>query len=143
MDQPALDLLSKHRVCSLTTLLIDGSPHAAALHFSHAEDPLELYFSTENNSKKCENLLEGKTVLGSVVLGFSEDEWLTLQMDGVVRAVTEPEELSQIQTIHYKKHPNSEQYKDDPATLFLKFSPRWWRYTDYNTKPPTILSSEK
>lgn len=143
MDKRILDFLTKHRVCSLTTLLKDGSPHAAALHYSHRNEPMELYFGTENTSIKCQALLEGNPVKGSVVVGFSEEEWITLQMDGEVRALVNKDELSGAHKIHYQKHPDSEKYKDAPATIFLKFIPRWWRYTDFNSKPETIFSSEK
>lgn len=141
MDSKVLEFLTSHRVCSLTTLLKDGSPHGAALHYSHINEPLKLYFSTENTSKKCEALSSNGLTKASVVIGFSEEEWITLQMDGEVRTITDKEELNTVQAIHYKKHPNSEKYKDDPTTIFLKFTPVWWRYTDYNTEPPTILSS--
>ncbi|MBW7944828.1 pyridoxamine 5'-phosphate oxidase family protein [Patescibacteria group bacterium] len=142
MNQDALRLLDKHPVCSLTTLLKDGSPHAAAVHFSYSAEPLELYFSTSRTSKKCEALLDGSATKASVALGFSEEEWLTLQLDGEIKSVTDPAELSRIQTIHYAKHPRAAKFKDDPETLFLKFTPTWWRYTDYNTVPETVVSSE-
>ncbi len=142
MDAKILEFLKSHRVCSLTTLLPDGSPHASALHFSHKGEPLELYFSTENTSRKCQGLLKGEVVKGSVVVGLSEEEWITFQIDGEVQAVLDAEELKKVQEIHYAKHPNSAQYKDDPATIFLKFTPKWWRYSDYNTKPMSVLSSE-
>jgi len=125
MDKKILDFLANHRVCSLTTLLKDNSPHAAALHYSHKSSPLELYFSTENTSKKCEALLDDKTLSASVVIGFSEEEWITLQLDGEIKIVA-PDELEDIQSIHYLKHPDSAKYKDDPATIFLKFTPKWW-----------------
>lgn len=140
MTKEILDFISKHRVCSLTTLLADGSPHAAALHYSHSENPLLFYFSTENTSKKCEGLLQGETVKGSIVIGFSEEEWITLQIDGEVKTITDETELDRVQKIHYSKHPNSAKYKDAPETIFLSFAPSWWRYTDYNTEPATILS---
>ncbi|MBI4129893.1 pyridoxamine 5'-phosphate oxidase family protein [Candidatus Roizmanbacteria bacterium] len=142
-DKQIIDFLTKQRVSVLTTLLKDGSPHAAALHYSHKINPLELYFSTENTSVKCQALLEGNSVKGSVVIGFSEEEWITLQMDGEVTAIFDTDKLKAAQAIHYPKHPKAAQYKDDPATIFLKFIPNWWRYTDYNTDPITILSSEK
>lgn len=143
MDNKLIKFLVNHRVCSLTTLLPDSTPHAAALHFSHSDNPLTLYFSTENTSRKTRGLLNGETVKGAVVVGFSEDEWTTFQMDGDVKAITDKTELEKIHKIHYAKHPNSEKYKDDPATIFLAFTPTWWRYSDYNTDPMTILSSEK
>lgn len=142
MDPRVLDFLTSHRVCSLTTLLKDGSPHGAALHYSHKNDPFEFYFSTENTSRKCEALLDGKFTKACVVVGFSEEEWVTFQMEGEIVAIFDPEELKSIQSIHYQKHPNSAKYKDDPATLFLKFTPTWWRFTDYNTKPVTILPGD-
>lgn len=142
MNPKILDFLANHRVGALTTLLNNGSPHAAALHYSHNSHPLELYFSTENTSIKCQALLDGNSTKASFVVGFSEQEWVTLQMDGEVIAVKDREELKAAQSIHYLKHPDSEKYKDAPATIFLKFTPRWWRYTDYNTEPPTILSPD-
>ncbi|OGM21349.1 hypothetical protein A2714_02535 [Candidatus Woesebacteria bacterium RIFCSPHIGHO2_01_FULL_38_9] len=142
MDKRVLEFLGKNRVSVLTTLLKDGTPHGATLHYSHKENPLELYFSTENTSRKCQTLKDGKVGKASVVIGFSEEEWITLQMDGSVQAILDEVELKEVQSIHYPKHPNSEKFKNDPATIFLKFTPTWFRYTDYNTKPPTIISSD-
>src|SRR3989344_2070667 len=113
MDKRVLEFIGKNRVSVLTTLLEDGSPHASALHYSHKEEPLELYFSTENTSRKCEALLDGKSGNALVVIGFSEEEWITLQMDGRVQAIIDKEELKKTQAIHYPKHPNSEKFKDN------------------------------
>lgn len=135
------EFLTKDRVCSLTTLLPDGSPHASALHFSHSTDPFVLYFSVEKTCRKCEALLDGKSVKASVVVGFSEVEWLTLQMDGEVRAILDVSELTTAQQVHYAKIKEAEKYKDDPTTIFLVFTPTWLRYTDFKTQPPTIISS--
>jgi len=143
MNEQIRAFLSKHTICSLTTLLPDGSPHAAALHYSHAENPVALYFSTENTSRKCKGLLNGETVKSSVVVGLSEEEWITLQMDGEVTAIVDKAELEKIHQIHYTKHPSSAKYKEEPETIFLAFTPTWWRYTDYNTKPLTVHSSEQ
>lgn len=126
----------------MAVLLPDGFPHGAVLHYSCKNNPLTLFFSTENTSKKSEGLLDGKGKKASVVVGFSEEEWITLQMDGEVRAILDPKELKEVKEIHYAKHPDSKQYENDPATLFLSFTPNWWRFTDYNTDPPTIVDSE-
>ncbi len=142
MEQKVLDFLKNNRVSVLATQLKDGSPHTAALHYSHRSDPLVLYFSTENTSRKYQALAKGKSVKGSVTIGFSEQEWITLQMDGVVSVVSDSDELKVAKTIHYPKHPNSQKFENDPATVFLKFTPSWWRYTDFNTHPPTIFDSK-
>lgn len=87
MDKQVLDFLTKNRVSSLTTLLKDSSPHASVLHYSHQEDPFEIFFSCDSTSLKCEALLGRKTTKASVVIGFSEEEWVTLQMDGEVQII--------------------------------------------------------
>ncbi len=129
MDQNILDFIKENRVSAFTTLLKDGSPHSAALHYSHIDDPIKFYISTANNSMKCENLLDGKESSASMVIGFSEEDWKTLQMDGNVRVLLEEKEILEAQKIHYAVHPNSEKFKDDPATIFLEFTPTWWRFS--------------
>ncbi len=123
-------------------MLPDSTPHAAAVHYSHIGSPLVFYFSTDNTSRKCQGLLNGETVKAAVVIGFSEEEWATMQMEGKVNLVTDNQELLKAQQTHYDKHPNSAKYKDEPETVFLVFTPTWWRYTDYNTDPETLISSE-
>lgn len=141
MNDRITHFLTKHHICSLTTILPDGMPHAAAIHYSYSNEPFTLYFSTDRTSRKCQALLNGKRGKAAVVIGLSTEEWVTLQIEGNIRIAT-VDELPNIQKIHYTKHPHSAKYKDDPGTVFLIFSPTWWRFTDFNTKPPTIISSK-
>lgn len=141
-DQTILHFLETKKIAVLTTLLEDSTPHSATLHYSHTSDPLKLYFSTKNTSRKCQNLLNGQVGKSSLVIGFSEEEWITLQMEGTIQIVTNKNELDKISPLHYSRHPNSAKFKDDPATVFLAFTPNWWRYTDFNTRPSTVISSE-
>ncbi len=140
MTQEIQNFLITNRIGVLSVTLQDGSPHAATVHYSHNDNPLEIYVSTSTKSKKCEPLLNGQTVKASFVVGFREEEMLTLQMDGDISRVTEQEELAEIHTLHYKKHPHAEKYKDDPETAFLKFVPTWWRFSDYSAGKPRIVT---
>ncbi|MEK7498019.1 MAG: pyridoxamine 5'-phosphate oxidase family protein [Patescibacteria group bacterium] len=142
MDSRILEFLKTHNVSTLTVLLSDGTPHSAVMHFSHNNDPFELYFSTKNTSKKCEALLAGGSVKASFVSGLSEGEWVTLQVDGEVKIVTEKEKIDTISEAHYTKNPSSKRYKDEPETCFLVFNPKWWRYTNFKSQPLTIISSD-
>ena len=137
-----LRFIDQHRVGVLSVLLKDGSPHGATVHFSHQNSPTTFFFLTDRTYKKCEALLEGNPVRASFVLGFSEDQMQTLQIDGSVRMVSEPTELATLKEIHFKKIPTAKQYEDDPDSVFLAFTPTWWRFTDYTTDPETRLSSE-
>ncbi len=141
MDSKISEFLTKNRVSVVTTMLKDGTPHASTLHYSHSEDPLMFYFSTQNTSRKCEALMGGKPVLAAVVIGFSETEWLTMQMEGTIWIVPQ-DKLEEVQDIHYTKLPSSEKWKNDPTTVMLAFSPTWWRFTDLNTEPHKTISSK-
>jgi general stress protein 26 len=143
MDARISTFLSKHQIASLTTLLADGTPHAAAIHFSYRAEPLEFYFLTKDTSRKVEGLQSAARVAASVVVGFSDDELITLQLDGEVERVIDAERIAELQQIHFEKNPDTARYKENPAYIFLVFKPRWWRFTDYNTRPATILSSEQ
>ncbi|OGK32398.1 hypothetical protein A3F57_04840 [Candidatus Roizmanbacteria bacterium RIFCSPHIGHO2_12_FULL_36_11] len=142
MDKKILDFIKKSRVSVLATVLVNGSPHVAAMHYSHGDNPLEIYFSVDKTSLKCQLLLKKKKCQASVVIGFSEQDWLTLQMDGLISIVGDREELKTIKTIHYKKNPNSQEFENDPNTIFLIFKPKWIRYTDFNFEPPRIILLE-
>ena len=87
-------------------------------------------------------VLEKKTTLASVVIGFSEEEWISLQMDGQLRVASLEDEIGTIKTIHYAKIASSKEFENEPGTMFLVFKPLWWRYTDFNTEPPTVFLKE-
>lgn len=128
MDQKALDLLKNNRTCVLSVCLSDGGCHGATMHFSVQENPLVVYIQTENTSIKSKKL----PTKASVVVGFSEETMRTLQMDGKIEKISG--DLTEVYKVHYAKNPTAEQYKNDPGTLFLKFTPTWWRYSDYLNK---------
>jgi general stress protein 26 len=140
MNPIVLDLISTDKVGVISVALEDGTIHSATVHYSHNENPLKIYIQTSNTTLKVKPFLNGQIGKGAFVIGFSEDEWLTLQMHGEIRAISDQDQLEEIYKIHYKKHPDAEQYKG-PNTVFLEFSPIWWRYTDFNTDPETIINS--
>lgn len=142
MDKKVLEFIKKNRVSALATVLAHGSPHTAVMHYSHLVNPLELYFSVDKTSVKCQFLLKRKEGKASVVIGFSEQEWITVQIDGLISIVDNREKLRRIKTIHYKKNPSSKEFENDPNTIFLIFKPKWIRYTDFNFEPPNIILIE-
>ncbi len=141
-EQKVLEFLESNRVGVLSVLLKDGSPHGATVHFSHQNNPAKFFFLTDRTYRKCEALLEGGLVRASFVIGFSEEEMKTLQLDGTVRIVSDGEELAALKKIHFQKIPTAKEHENDPDSVFLEFTPTWWRYTDYNTKPETKISSQ-
>lgn len=141
MDQQTLDFLLTHKICCLTTLLPDGTPHSSVMHYSFTQQPFELYLSTHKNSRKCQALMDGGSK-GSVVIGFSEEEYATFQLEGTVEMITGKSRIEHAREIYYKSNPQASEYKEDPEIVFLVFKPSWWRYANYKTQPATFLSSK-
>ena len=144
MDQKVSEYLTRNRVCVLTVTLSDNSLHSSAMHYSPAADFSALYFSTDINSRKCLGLKDHQSTQAAVVIGFSETEWVTLQMSGTICIISDnerltPEAVASIKAIHYSRHPASAKFKDNPDTVFLEFTPTCYRYTDFNSHPPLFI----
>ena len=138
MDSKIINFIAKERVCVLSVVLPDGIPHVATVHYSHADSPLRLFIQTSNTTTKARALTNKENAKAAVVIGFSEQDWLTLQMRGDIKIVSSENELEEICKIPSKKHPDAEKCKG-PSTVFLKFQPTWWRFTDFNTDPETVI----
>ena len=137
MDQGVVDFLTNERMSVMAVDLPSGAPHASAMHFVFQDGIL--YFCTHSGSRKLAGLKSG-SALGSVVIGFSEQNWVTVQLDGQIQKIDSPTEKEAIKRLIVAKYPESSKYMDETA-VFLKFTPSWWRYTDFNTHPPTIFDS--
>lgn len=133
MDQRILKFLTKEKVCALSVCMPDGSCHSAAMHFTYHDGVI--YMGTHAASRKISGLSTGK-VKASIVVGFSEQEWTTAQLDGEVEKI----DAQPTKDIILAKYPEDEK-QFDATTIFLKFTPTWYRYTDYKTQPPTFIES--
>ncbi len=111
------------------------------MHFSFDEASSRLFFQTSTTVKSKAILDQGGKTKASVVIGLSEADFTTLQMRGEIAIVTNETELQLITDIHYRKLPEAEKYRD-ADTIFLTFTPTWWRYTDFTAKPEAIVESE-
>lgn len=139
MDAKIIEFLEKERISVLTTLLEDGSPHSATMVFVFDKNTNEIYFLTDKTSKKCALLRNGTFVRASVVLGFNEQEMVTLQMDGEVKVIA-PDLVEKVRGLYLAKYPDHKRY-DNESSEYLVFKPSWWRYTDFKPVPNYIISS--
>lgn len=142
IDENVLKFIKNHRVGVLALPLEDGSPHAATLHYSLHTDPLRFFFITSRKSRKVQGLIDKGEVKASFVIGVSWQEWVTVQMDGLLRIVTNEEVLELAKAVHYANNPDSRARDAEPFTYMLSFEPTWWRYSNFQEKPPQIISSE-
>lgn len=131
MKQEVLDYLKTQQVGVLAVEMLDGSPHAATVHFAHTEEPLVFYFETNREYRKAEPLFGREKTRAFFVVGFGEGEMKTLQMDGVVQLL-QLDEKAIIDSVYFSKFPKKKEKADgNPKVVFFKFTPNWWRFTDW------------
>ncbi len=138
MDPRVLNFIKRHRISCLTTMLTDRQPHSATLHYCFDEKTKTFYFLTEESSRKMQELSGGSSK-SSLVIGFSEEEWVTLQLEGEIEETFDDERNKAIETFRKKFDNDVSKLKDE--NVFLKFTPSWWRYTELKREPPVIISS--
>lgn len=142
MDKKVLDFAAKHRVSVLTTILADGKPHSASMHYAASLNPFSFIFLTERDSKKCRHFKEGKKYPASLVVGFSEEEWVQLQMEGEIYFIKGKKELDESWKTYAEKFVGMDKWKDSKEDVLLKFVPKWWKYSEFKPEPPKIISSK-
>lgn len=130
MQPPILEYLSKQRVGVLAIEMPDGSPHAATVHFAHAENPIVFYFETYREYRKSEALFAREISRASFVVGVSETEMQTLQIDGEVRII-HADEKAAYDEVYFGKFPEKKAKSMDPKFVFFQFVPKSWRFTDF------------
>lgn len=138
MNQEILDYLTAQRIGVLAVEMLDGSPHAATVHFAHTEDPFLFYFETNRTYRKAEPLLANGMTRASFVIGQSEENLKTLQIDGELRIVPDGEREA-FDAIYLSKFENKHAKAGDPNFLPLVFTPTWWRFTDFRHETGKLI----
>ena len=131
MPKEILEYLNTQRVGVIALEMLDGSPHGATVHFAHSENPFVFYFETSREYKKAEALLNRKNSRATLVIGTNEIDMKTLQLDGIVELIdiSTPE----IQSVYLGKFTEKREKSKEPKVIFFKFTPTWWRFTDWKT----------
>lgn len=140
LQQRLQTLLRENRLCVIATVMPDGTPNTAVMHYSMADAPLRLFFSADERSTKVHNAVNnGKA---AVTVGWSKVSPITAQMRGEIREITDPAELASAKATHYAMNPDLQQSEKDPHTVFLVFTPSWGRYADLSMDPPLVEEAE-
>src|SRR6185369_299136 len=125
--QTVLDYIKTQSLGVLATVNAKGLPEAATLSISQT-DQLELIFQTPNSTRKYTNLQTNPHV--AVVFGWSREDYITVQYEGVARQVTDADERTRIAAIHVAANPSSKPYADLPDNKFFIVSPTQIRYSE-------------
>jgi general stress protein 26 len=131
MNPDVLEYVKGERVCVLALEMMDGSPHAATVHFANTDGPI-FVFETNRTYRKSEPLFGKKTTRASLVIGSTESTKKTLQLDGEAKLLGD--DSVQLRETYLKKFPDKTGKLDGPDVVLFSFTPTWWRFTDW-TKP--------
>lgn len=128
MNPEIIEYITNNRICVLAIEMMDGSPHAATVHYAHHGSVPVFIFQTNPKYRKSEALFGREESRASLVIGFEESErQRTFQADGVVSLLKPTDK--ELEHAYLTKFPGKDaKYSTD---VFLKFTPTWWRYTDW------------
>lgn len=135
MPQGILEYLKGQRVCVFAIEMMDGSPHAATVHFANTDEPV-FVFETEKGYRKTEALFGREISRTSMVVGSNEGDMKTLQLDGVAQLADE-----KLKEIYLAKFPKKQGKLDDPKAVMFTFKPTWWRFTDWTAPGGKMITT--
>ena len=143
MPEEVIDFIRSQFLSVLAVEMMDGSPHAATVHFAFHEESLLFLFETYRSHRKYEALFGREKSRASLVIGFNESDRKTLQVDGEVKLMTTDEGMLLYNKIYFKKFPKKKEKSGDTKFVSFCLVPTWWRFTDWDSpKGKIILSSE-
>ncbi len=140
MKPEILEYIQNQRVGVLALEMLDGSPHAAAVHYAHSENPVEFYFGTHLSTRKAEPFKTQQSTRASFVIGTDESSMKTFQLNGIVEII-KSEEKQKFLDIYLQRFPDKKERTEDEKFLAIKFTPTWWRYTDMKHPSGTLIIS--
>lgn len=113
-----------------------GGPQAAVIGVA-VTDTFELVFDTLGDTRKASNLRQNPRI----ALVFGWDDAQTVQFEGIA---DEPkgETLAALQAVYFARFPDGPLRMTWPTLTYFRVRPRWARYTDFRSAPPTEIVFE-
>ncbi len=137
MEREALlEFMRQHRLAVEATVSIGGGPQAAVVGIA-VSDRFELVFDTLESTRKAQNLRRNPNV-ALVIGGLLSGDERTVQYEGIA---DEPsgDELEDLRQIYYRVYPDGRARAKWPGLTYVRVTPTWIRYSDYNVDPPQVV----
>jgi general stress protein 26 len=131
-----LSFMRRHRVAVEASVSSDGAPQAAIVGVAIGDD-FELVFDTLQTSRKARNLRRDPRI-ALVLGGWGPGEERTVQYEGLA---DEPAgaELERVRELYFSVYPDGRERLAWPGLIHVRVRPTWLRYSDFGTRPETIL----
>lgn len=131
-----LTFLRSRRYAVESSLHPNGAPQSAIVGIAVSDD-FEIVFDTLSTSRKGQNLRRRPDI--AFVIGSLEgaDE-RTVQLEGSADEF-EGAERTRLTELYFTVFPDGRERQQWPGLTYIRATPRWLRYSDYNVNPPVIL----
>jgi general stress protein 26 len=130
-----LDFMRGHPLAVQASVSDAGSPQAAVVGIAVSDD-LEIVFDADGGSRKVANLRQ-RPEIAFVIGGTSPGDERTLQYEGIADEPT-GSELERLQRLYFEAFPSGRERRTWPGITYVRASPTWIRYTDFNQDPPVV-----
>lgn len=132
MNKTAEDYLKSHKLAVMATVGADGKPEAATVAFTLSGDGV-IIVATSSASRKFHNIESGSEV--ALVVGW-EDK--TVQIEGNAVLLKDESVIEKYEAEHLVNNPGSVDYAKQPDQKYIIIHPKWLRFTDFRSMPPTV-----
>ena len=131
-----LQFLRSRRYAVQSSLHPSGAPQSAVVGIAVSDD-FEIVFDTLATSRKGQNLRRRGDI--AFVIGSLEgkDE-RTVQYEGRADEPTGAER-ARLTELYFGVFPDGRERQKWPGLTYIRATPTWLRYSDYNVDPPTIV----
>ena len=134
-----LEFLRSRRYAVQSSLHPSGAPQSAVVGIAVSDD-FEIVFDTLATSRKGQNLrrrAEIAFVIGSLE-GIDER---TVQYEGRADEPTGAER-ARLKQLYFGVFPDGRERQTWPGLTYIRATPTWLRYSDYNLDPPDIVDAK-
>lgn len=127
MNEKITEFLSKHILCTISTVTPDAKPEAAYVGFRHNKQ-LEMLIGTSKLSRKYQNLQQNPHI--ALVVADFEGE---VQYEGVAEEVSLGSYDELTAAAVFETLPGIEKYRNDPNQTFFRIKPTWLRFIQHGS----------
>ena len=113
-----------------------GAPQSAVVGVA-VSDAFEIVFDTVESSRKAHNLRQ-RAEIAFVLGGLTPNDERTVQYEGIT---DEPHgaERARLTELYLTVFPDGRERQEWPGLIYIRATPIWLRYSDYNRVPPQIV----
>ena len=131
-----LEFLRSRRYAVQSSLHPSGAPQSAVVGIA-ISDAFEIVFDTLATSRKGQNLRE-RTEIAFVIGSLEGKDERTVQYEGHADEPTGAER-ARLTELYLGVFPDGRERQNWPGLTYIRATPTWLRYSDYNVDPPEIV----